>query len=117
MSTVRRDGRPHLVPVYFIWLDQKVYVVAGSYSQKYNNLRTNQNVSLSLADPFNVIIIEGEAHAANHTTTEQVAEYFYHKYEWAFEDDKSDDWRLIEITVHKILAWGDGYDGEGIRVL
>ena len=117
LSTVRRDGQPHMVPVYFIWLDQKIYIATSSYSQKYNNLRYNQNVSLALADSFNVVILEGEAHAAKRDTVEQIAEYFRHKYEWDFTKDKSDDWRLVEVTVQKILAWGDGYDEEGIRIL
>ena len=31
--------------------------------------------------------------------------------------DEDAEWRLIEITPLKILAWGDGYDEEGTRVL
>ncbi|HIP71175.1 MAG TPA: pyridoxamine 5'-phosphate oxidase family protein, partial [Anaerolineae bacterium] len=26
LATVRRDGRPHLTPLWFIWLDGKIYV-------------------------------------------------------------------------------------------
>lgn len=89
----------------------------SSFSQKYTNLRYNQNVTLSLADPYNVVLIEGEAHAANRHTTEKVSEHFLHKYEWDFRSDDSDDWRLVEITPHKVLAWGDGYDDEGIHIL
>ena len=28
-----------------------------------------------------------------------------------------DEFRLLEITPHKILAWGDGFDHEGTRIL
>lgn len=117
LATVRQDGRPHLIPLWFIWLNDKIYVATSSYSQKYQNLRHNQHVALSLADPYNVVVLEGEAHAASRATSDTIAEYFFHKYEWDFRQDERDDWRLIEITVHKILAWGDGYDEESIRVL
>ncbi|MCA9937132.1 MAG: pyridoxamine 5'-phosphate oxidase family protein [Anaerolineales bacterium] len=117
LATVRRDGRPHLAPVWFVWYDEKIYLATSSFSQKYTNLRYNQNVTLSLADPYNVVLIEGEAHAANRHTTEKVSEHFLHKYEWDFRSDDSDDWRLVEITPHKVLAWGDGYDDEGIHIL
>jgi hypothetical protein len=71
-----------------------------------------------LPDAANVIAIEGEAHTATRDQIDALAEHFYHKYEWDFRYDETADWRLIEITPFKIMAWGDGYDGaEGIRVL
>lgn len=117
MATVRDDGRPHLVPVWFVWLDEVLYFCTGAESQKFVNLRGNQNIALALPDTGSVLIIEGEAHAADRNTTETLAEYFYNKYEWDFRYDHAADWRLVEVTPHKILAWGDGYDDEGPRVL
>ncbi|HFE66315.1 MAG TPA: hypothetical protein ENJ93_03545 [Chloroflexi bacterium] len=117
LATVRRDGRPHLVPLWFIWLDGKIYVSSAPRSQKFINLIHNQMVALSLPDTENVLLIEGEAHIAPRETVDILADYFYDKYEWDFRYDDSDTWRLIEITPHKILAWGDGYDqAEGARI-
>jgi general stress protein 26 len=115
--TVRRDGRPHLTPVWYIWLEDRIYIAVGTDSQKFANLRGNQSVALALPDTESVIILEGEAHAADRSTSDNLGEYFFHKYEWDFRYDDSADWRLIEITPHKILTWGDGYDDEGLRVL
>lgn len=117
IATVRYDGRPHLVPIWYVWLEDKIYISTGADTQKFSNLHHNQNVALSLPDTASVILIEGEAHVADRTTVDVVAEYFYHKYEWDFRYDDSTNWRLIEITPRKILAWGDGYDAEGARVL
>jgi general stress protein 26 len=115
--TVRRDGRPHLTPVWYIWLEDRIYIAIGTDSQKFANLRGNQSVAIALPDTESVIILEGEAHAADRSTSDNLGEYFFHKYEWDFRYDDSADWRLIEITLHKILTWGDGYDDEGLRVL
>ncbi|HSH04453.1 MAG TPA: pyridoxamine 5'-phosphate oxidase family protein [Anaerolineae bacterium] len=118
LATGRYDGRPHLTPVWFVWLEGKVYFATGSETQKFMNLRHNQQVALSLPDTENVIIIEGEAHVAPRRTVETLADYFFNKYEWDFRYDESSDWRLIEVTPNKILVWGDGYeDREGIRLL
>lgn len=117
IATVRHDGRPHLTPVWFIWLEDKIYFATGADTQKFVNMYHNQIVSLSLPDTSSVIIIEGEAHVAPRTTVETLADYFYHKYEWDFRYDETADWRLIEVTPHKILAWGDGYDAEGMHIL
>lgn len=118
MATVRADGRPHLAPLWFVWLQDKLYICTGAETQKFANMYHNQMVSLSLPDTDNVLIIEGEAHVADRETVDVLADYFYYKYEFDFRYDDDVNWRLIEITPHKILSWGDGYDEvEGIRVL
>ncbi len=117
LATTRYDGRPHLVPVWFIWLHEKIYISTGSETQKFVNLTSNQSVALALPDTTQVIIIEGEATVADWQTVDAIADYFYHKYEWDFRYDDSADWRLVEITPHKILAWGDDHDQEGTRIL
>ena len=116
LATVRADARPHLVPIWYVWLDEKIYISTGSETQKFTNMYHNQEVTLALPDPNEVIILEGEAHVADRQTVDRLADYFYHKFEWDFRYDETAEWRLIEITPHKILAWGDGYDGDGIRV-
>ncbi len=117
-ATVRSDGRPHLTPLWFIWLDEKIYICTPARSQKFSNMRTNQSVALSLVDPLNVVIIEGEAHVAARDLTDKMAEYFLNKYEWDFRYDESAKWQLVEITPLKILAWGDGFDEqEGTRLV
>lgn len=117
LATVRGNGRPHLVPVWFIWLDEKIYLATGSDTQKYANMYYNQGVALSLPDSTSVVIIEGEAHVADRNTVDRLADYFYHKYEWDFRYDETAVWRLIEITPNKIMAWGDGYESDGTRIL
>ena len=51
LATVRSDGRPHLVPVWFVWLNEKLYFATATDTQKYANLLNNQKVALSLPDP------------------------------------------------------------------
>jgi general stress protein 26 len=117
VATARYDGRPHLTPVWFIWYQEKLYIAIGRESQKYANLYRNQNVALSIPDTDSVIIVEGEAHVASGGIVDTLGDYFFHKYEWDFRYDDSADWRLVEITPHKIFTWGDGYDAEDPRLL
>ncbi len=117
VATVRDNGRPHLVPVWFVWLEDKMYIATGSDTQKFTNLYYNHAISLALPDTGNVLIIEGEAHVADYQTVEILADYFFHKYEWDFRHDDSALWRLIEITPRKIMSWGDEHDEDGVRIL
>jgi general stress protein 26 len=117
MATVRNDGRPHLVPLWFVWLEEKIWISTGLETQKFANLRGNQSVALALPDAMNVVIIEGEAHVAPRNVVDKLADYFFNKYEWDFRYDESAKWQLIEITPLKILVWGDDQDSEGTRIL
>ena len=117
VATTRYDGRPHMTPVWFIWYNEKIYFSTGAETQKFINLTSNQSIALALPDPDSVIILEGEAHVADWQTVDVIADHFYHKYEWDFRYDDSTDWRLVEVTPYKVLAWGDGYEAEGTRVL
>lgn len=117
LATVRADGRPHLAPLWFVWLNEKIYFCTGTDTQKWANLLVNQKVALSLPDTRQVVLIEGEAHAASRAVSDELAEYFFNKYEWDFRYDESTTWRLVEVTPTKILAWGDGFDDQGTRVL
>ncbi len=117
LATVRYDGRPHLAPIWFIWLEGKIWISTGMETQKFANLRSNQSVALALPDPMKVVIIEGEAHVAARNVIDKLADHFFNKYEWDFRYDDSAKWQLIEITPLKILVWGDGYESEGTRIL
>ena len=82
LATVRFDGRPHLTPIWFVWLEDKIWICTGSETQKFANLRGNQSVALALPDAMNVVIIEGEAHVAPRSVTDKLADYFFNKYEY-----------------------------------
>lgn len=61
--TVRPDGRPHVVPVWFLWDDGTVLVFSKP-DQKIRNLRENSRVLIALDDTDegdDVVTFEGEA--------------------------------------------------------
>ena len=63
LSTVRPDGRPHLVPVWFLW-DGQTILIFSKPDQKIRNLRQNRAVMLGLDDTDtgeDVLLIEGTA--------------------------------------------------------
>jgi predicted pyridoxine 5'-phosphate oxidase superfamily flavin-nucleotide-binding protein len=40
ISTVRRDGRPHVAPLVAVWLDEAIHFCTGPKEQKAINLVT-----------------------------------------------------------------------------
>jgi PPOX class probable F420-dependent enzyme len=64
LSTVRPDGRPHVVPVWFLWQDGSILIFSQPNNQKIRNLRANPSVMLGL-ETINhgddVVMVEGTA--------------------------------------------------------
>jgi PPOX class probable F420-dependent enzyme len=62
LTTVRSDGRPHSVPVWFLWDGATVLIWSKPNTQKIRNLRQNHYVTLALDDTKKgVVILEGTA--------------------------------------------------------
>ncbi len=64
LASVRPDGRPHLVPVWFLWDGATVLIFSQPNNQKVRNIRHESRVLLALDntdDGEDVITIEGTA--------------------------------------------------------
>src|SRR4051812_2744501 len=64
MSTVRPDGTPHVIPIWFSWDGESVLIASKPHAKKVANLRANPRVMLALGEPdddFDVGLFEGVA--------------------------------------------------------
>ncbi len=102
-ATVRPDGRPHLVPIWFVVEGERWYVCTGSESVKARNLKANAAVTLALEDGDRPFVVEGQARPIDVTIS--VAEKFKAKYDWDITSDSQYN-QLIEITVSRQLLGG-----------
>lgn len=106
LCTVRTDGRPHLIPIWFVWHNGKVWICTPKNSQKVINISKNPHVAVALEDGTHPVILEGTAALREETTIrDNLAPVFVSKYEWDFRTDDEADYHLIEITPSKILSW------------
>jgi PPOX class probable F420-dependent enzyme len=106
LATVRPDGRPHLVPVWFAWPagNGKLYVCIEASSVKARNLGQNPQVSLTLENGSQPVICEGIAAVVPQPWPEPVVAIFKAKYDWDITTDGRYD-TLVEITPVKWLSW------------
>jgi nitroimidazol reductase NimA-like FMN-containing flavoprotein (pyridoxamine 5'-phosphate oxidase superfamily) len=103
IATVRPDGRPHLVPVWFVWHEARFYLSIDPASVKANNLRHNSRVSLALEDGTNPVICQGNARLLEAAPSEVTAA-FRAKYDWAIEEE-SQYTALVEVVPARWLVW------------
>ncbi|GHO49592.1 TIGR03667 family PPOX class F420-dependent oxidoreductase [Ktedonospora formicarum] len=64
LTTVRPDGRPHTVPVWFLWEGATLLIWSKPHTRKIANLCQNPSVTLALDDTqngFDVVVLEGTA--------------------------------------------------------
>jgi PPOX class probable F420-dependent enzyme len=68
MTTVRSDGQPQTVPVWFVWDGEEILIYSQPNRQKLKNISRNHHVGLNLnsdAQGNNVLRLEGTATIAN----------------------------------------------------
>jgi len=71
LSTVRPDGTPHIVPIWFWWDGEAVLVFSKPDARKVRNMRENAAVMLAVGDPdedFDVGMLEGQAELLDEPT-------------------------------------------------
>lgn len=61
VSTTQPDGRPHVVPVWGVWVDGTFYHGGGPNTRKARNLEKNPAMVVHLESGDDVVIIEGVA--------------------------------------------------------
>ncbi len=63
LATVRPDGRPHVVPRWGVWLDDRFYYDGAPTTRHVRNLEHNHNVTLNLENGWEAVILEGTSEA------------------------------------------------------
>ncbi len=103
-GSVGPDGKPHLTPVWFVWLEGKLYIAIDPKSVKSRNLKQNPWVVMALEDGVHPVICEGKAISDPKLLTEAVSAAFLSKYEWDLGKEAQYN-QLVQITPEKWLAW------------
>jgi general stress protein 26 len=118
LSTVRRDGRPHVTPLPAIWADGGMYFCVGSHEQKARNLESDARCVLAAgANQFRSgldVVIEGTAvRVTGHAQLQRLAAMWKSRLDWDFMVtdggfiDPADRFGLVfGVTPAKVLAFG-----------
>ena len=115
-NTVRADGRPHSVAVWFLWDGSQILIFSQPNKQKLRNLQHNPNVVLALDDTKNgddVIVIEGKAELIDNAEVNTTLPAYAEKYTpllnemgWSPESMAADYSQAIRITPTKFMTVG-----------
>lgn len=90
LSTVRRDGRPHVTPLPAIWLDGALHFCVGTEEQKVRNLAMNPECVLTTGcNAFRTgrdVVFEGRAErVTDDALLRRLAAQWLFKLDWQFD--------------------------------
>ena len=88
VATVRPDGRPHLMPVWAVWVSDALYFSTARTSTKARNLFANPHCSVSTEHGDEAVIIEGAViHEEDHSALRPAWDAYKAKYDWGLEGE------------------------------
>ena len=81
VATTRKDGRPHVMPVWGVWLDSTFYFSTGRRSRKSGNLEANPGCVICPDGAGEAVILEGLAEELRDSNVRrQVRDAYMKKY-------------------------------------
>lgn len=106
----RRAGegaRPHLMPVWAVWLDDHLWFSGSLRSRKIRNLEAQPIVSVSTEDPLNPVVLEGTAEIITEIPAiTGFLDKFNEKYDTAYTMDFLDPAVNASVRVRPLRAFG-----------
>ncbi len=116
LTTVRADGRPHTMPVWFLWDGETFLIFSQPGNLKIRNLQRNPHITLALdgtKQGGDVVTVEGEAELLSEPSRNMRVPAFGEKYASLIKAMGVDLERLVEdysqpirIKPTKFMSWG-----------
>lgn len=110
VSSVRPDGRPHVVPRDGVWLDDTWYYGGSPKTVHNNNIEKNPEVVVHIGDGMKAIMVEGRSEfvKTDRPTGEKLAEMTNSKYaHYGYNNTYKEytDRGIWAVTARRVIAW------------
>lgn len=101
ICTTRPDGKPHVTPVWGLWLEETLYFSTSPRSRKARNLARDPSVVVHLESADDVVILEGAV--VQEAADERLADAYETKYNFRPSVDPTDTW--FALRPRAAYAW------------
>ena len=64
LATIKKDGSPHVTPIWYMYEDGKLLVNTSPGWEKYGNIMRDPRVSFLVDDGYSYLMVEGRARVA-----------------------------------------------------
>lgn len=104
VCTTRDDGRPHALPVWGLWLADRLLFSTDPTSVKARNFSTRPDVVVHLESGDDVVVLEGRVSAISADLVSAFCDAYDAKYSYRPEPD-NEAHGLYELVPERALAW------------
>ena len=106
LATTRPDGRPHLTPIWYRFVDGRFWMCATARAVKVRNLELNPACSVAVEGAGRPVVAEGRARLHRREDgpfPPAVVAAFLERFDWDIDRDPDGYTRLIEVEVDRWL--------------
>ena len=116
IATTRPDGRPHLMVVWGVWVENAFYFSTGRESRKARNLGANPNCIISPDGAAEAAIVEGVAsEVSDPEAIKRLDEVYFAKYEWNLDPNLGPIYRVQPKVVFGFIETGGDFTRTATR--
>jgi Pyridoxamine 5'-phosphate oxidase len=108
LATVRADGRPHLVPLDGVWVDDAWWYGGSPESVHVRAVEADPRAVMHLPDPMQAVIVEGEVRRSHPDPdlAQRLADTSNEKYaHYGYDNDASAYANALGLFPTRVLAW------------
>jgi nitroimidazol reductase NimA-like FMN-containing flavoprotein (pyridoxamine 5'-phosphate oxidase superfamily) len=111
LATVRRGGKPHVVPLLAVWLDGALSFITGEGEQKVSNLADNPQVTVTTGcndlEQGLDVVVEGEASVVTDAARlDRLGDAYAAKYGEGWRVPGQEGVLTYEVTPSKVFGFG-----------
>lgn len=104
VCTTGADGRPHAVPVWGVWLGDRLLFSTDPSSLKARNFTARPDVVVHLESGDDVVVLEGRVEHIERSVVASFCETYDAKYAFRPEPDDAAQ-GLYQLAPERVLAW------------
>lgn len=110
LATADEKGQPHVVPVAYIFIENKFYIATDYGTKKLSNIKKNNKVSLVIDryKPNKAVLVLGEASIIEKGQQyREIYEKFYEKFSWVRKNPWNEgEAPFIVVKPLRVVSWG-----------
>jgi hypothetical protein len=112
IATVLPSNRPHVTPIWGVWVDNAFWMEGGPQTRRFRNLRENSAVVVTLERGNDAVILEGDADLVTDLDDALVDRLLiaYRKYiaTHGYQAERSNwDMGIWRVRPRKVMAWSN----------
>ncbi len=116
LATARPDGRPHVMPVWGIFLDDVFYFSTGQRSRKARNLAANPHCVVCTENADEAVIVEGVAdEITDMSVLGPFIDAYKAKYDWQIEPEQEPLYFIRPRVVFAFIENAEDFPGSATR--